>query len=122
MTDIQYQNHRRFVSEVITPVGSSFITSSMSTGEPGLPLIFRWRNSEYEVARVVRKWKTTGDCRHGSREQYVRKHWFLIETTDGIIMQIYFDRQPRVKDIKKRWWLASISAYDKNENQINQLT
>ena len=27
---------------------------------------------------MVDKWKTTGSCRHGSGEQYVRKHWFRV--------------------------------------------
>jgi hypothetical protein len=101
------------MSEAITPVEASFITSSMCTGEPGLPARFRWRGSEYEVARVLEKWKTTGACRHGSAEQYVRKHWFRVEVTDGTQMDIYFDRQPRSRNNKQRWWLASIVEGEK---------
>ncbi len=104
----------RFVSECIVPIKDSFLTSSMSTGEPGLPMRFRWRDTEYEVARILEKWKTTGNCRHGSSEQYVRKHWFRVETTDGTEMQIYFERQPRSKRNNKRWWLATISRKKEN--------
>lgn len=100
--------YRRFVSEVITPVEASFETSAMYTGEPGLPMRFLWRGVQYEVARVLDTWKTTGGCRHGSGEQYVRKHWFRVEATDGTRMEIYFDRQPRTKQAKQRWWLATI--------------
>lgn len=101
---------KEFVSEVITPVGSSFDTSSMAVGEPGLPMRFCWRGSEYQVARVLETWKTTGGCRHGSGERYVRKHWFRVETTDGSEMEIYFDRQARTRRPKQRWWLATVKS------------
>jgi len=97
-----------FVSEAIDPAADTFDVRAMSAGEPGLPARFRWRESEYEVARVVEKWKTTGDCRHGSDEQYVRRHWFRVETSGGDEMLIYFDRQPKSRNVKKRWWLASV--------------
>lgn len=109
-------HRKRFISEAITPVDASFATSSMCTGEPGLPVRFRWRNTLYEVARVLEKWKSTGDCRHGSGEQYVRKHWFRVEVTDGTQMEIYFDRQPRSGKNKKRWWLATIVKDEKKGN------
>lgn len=101
-------HHKEFVSEPISPVGTSFDTSSMAAGEPGLPARFRWRDTEYEVARVLDRWKTTGDCRHGSGEQYVRKHWFRVEVSDGTQMEIYFDRQSRSGKGKQRWWLAAV--------------
>ena len=31
----------------------------------------------------------------GSREQYLRKHWFKIRTKDHQVMTLYFDRQAR---------------------------
>jgi hypothetical protein len=102
----------RFVSEPIVPIGNSFRVSDMATAEPGLPMRFRWRDVEYEVARVVEKWKTTSDCRNGSSEQYVRKHWFRVVTTDGTEMRIYFERQARPgpkSNKKRRWWLATVS-------------
>ncbi|HIJ64952.1 MAG TPA: cytoplasmic protein [Candidatus Hydrogenedentes bacterium] len=108
-------HHDEFVSEPITPVGTSFAVKPMAAGEPGCPVRFRWRNAEYEVARVLEKWKTTSGCRHGSAEQYVRKHWFRIETTDGTEMRIYFDRQPRATQHKKRWWIATIARKPENE-------
>ncbi len=97
MTQAAGSGHKEFISEAITPVGGSFDTSGMAAGEPGLPARFVWRGGEYEVARVVDKWKTTGACRHGSGEQYVRKHWFRVQLTDGTEMEIYFDRQARTR-------------------------
>ncbi len=99
---------KHFVSEPIVPVGASFDAASMSGGEPGLPARFVWRGAEYRVAHVLEKWKTTGACRHHSGEQYVRRHWFRVQTTDGTQMEIYFDRQPRSRQGKQRWWLAAI--------------
>lgn len=100
--------HKQFVSEPITPVEASFETASMYTGEPGFPRRFVWRGTEYEVVKVLEKWKTAGPCRHGSGERYVRKHWFRVEVAGGAEMEIYFDRQPRVKQAGRRWWLATI--------------
>lgn len=100
--------HKEFVSEAITPVPGAFASAAMATGEPGLPQRFRWRDTDYEVARVLGTWKTTSGCRNGGREQYVRKHWFRVELTDGSQVEIYFDRQPRSPQKKQRWWLASI--------------
>lgn len=108
MKDTRVPAHKEFVSEPIIPVGGTFHTASMAAGEPGLPARFTWRGSDYEVAGVVETWKTTGPCMHGSGEQYVRRHWFRIVTTDGHQMEIYFDRQPRVKQKLHRWWLATI--------------
>lgn len=99
---------KHFVSEPIAPVDASFDAAAMSSGEPGLPARFVWRGTEYGVAQVLEKWKTAGPCRHGSGEQYVRRHWFRVDTTDGIRMEIYFDRQPRSRQKKQRWWLAAI--------------
>jgi hypothetical protein len=111
-------SHRKqFISEAITPVDASFATSYMCTGEPGLPVRFRWRDTLYKVARVLEKWKSTGDCRHGSGEQYVRKHWYRVEVTDGTQMEIYFDRKPRSRKNKQRWWLANIVEDKKKNNQ-----
>jgi hypothetical protein len=102
----------RFVSEPIVPVGDSFCVSDMATAEPGLPMRFRWRDVEYEVARILEKWKTTSDCRNGADEKYVRKHWFRVVTTDGAEMKIYFERQARPgskSSRRQRWWLATVS-------------
>ncbi len=97
----------RFISEAIIPAA---FAAPAAIGEPGTPIQFKWRGGNYDVARVIEKWKTAGDCRNGSGERYVRRHWFRIETTDGTEMEIYFERQPRPSQNKKRWWLAIASA------------
>lgn len=101
----------RFVSEPITPVAGSMDSGMMATGEPGLPMRFTWRGREYSVAEVLETWRETGPCRHGSGEQYARKHWFRLRTRDGSEMRLYFERQPASrKQAKARWFLHSIIA------------
>jgi phosphoribosylglycinamide formyltransferase-1 len=99
----------KFVSEPIIPVEGSADTAAMATGEPGLPSRFTWRGDEYALAAILRKWKESGPCHHGSGELYLRKHWYEILTTSGLKMTIYFERQPRSGKSKARWWLYTTS-------------
>ena len=98
----------RFVSEAIEPVAGSFDAGRMALGEPGLPAAFVWRGQRLEVVAVLRSWRETGLCRHGSPELYVRKHWFEVVTRDGATLKLYFDRQPRGGRRSARWWLFSV--------------
>jgi hypothetical protein len=52
----------------------------MAIGEPGLPREFLWRKETIRITAVLRTWKDTGPCTHGSPEKYVRKHWYEVET------------------------------------------
>lgn len=98
----------RFVDEAIIPVIATCDTSRMAAGEPGLPRQFVWRGRTVEVVSVLRSWRETGKCHHGSPELYVRKHWFEVATASDGIMRIYFERQPRRGKKRPRWWLFSI--------------
>lgn len=100
--------HERFISEVIRPVADTYDTSRMAVGEPGLPSEFVWRDRTIKIATVLRTWRDTGKCRHGSPELYVRKHWYEVITTSNSTMKIYFDRQPRGGRNNDRWWLFTI--------------
>ena len=97
----------RFVSEAITPMPGTGDAGAMAAGGPGLPGEFRWRGRTIRVATVLRAWRETGPCRHGSGEQYVRRHWFEVRTTEETTLKIYFDRQPRGGRKAPRWWLFS---------------
>ena len=104
-----------FVSEPIVPLEASFDTRGMARGEPGLPQKFRWRKKEFVVATVLEQSKGHGDCRHGSGERYVRKHSFRIRTTDGTVMNLYFQRSTgRGKLPANRWWIHSIESLPEN--------
>lgn len=96
------------VEELIKPERASMDVRGMSRAEPGLPAQFTWRGERYTVAAVLKRWKETGPCWSGSGEQYVRKHWFLIRTTEGLRMTLYFERQARSSDPRERWWLHSL--------------
>ena len=103
----------QFICEPIKPVVDTIDPHILATGEPGLPKKFVWRDTEYSVSRLIEKWKTTGPCRNGSRERYVREHWFRIETTDGKEMRIYFERQAKSRrQAKKRWWVHTVATED----------
>jgi len=82
--------------------------NDMLRGEPGLPTRFHWRDKEYAVVELLEKWKTTGPCRSGSGEKYVRQHWFRIRTEDGLIMEISCDRQPRRGRPRLEWRLLTV--------------
>ncbi len=98
----------QFISEAIEPVAQTIDVARMSTGAPGLPRQFRWRSQTIQIAQVVNTWRETGPCRHGSGERYVRKHWFEVLTDSGDTMKIYFERQPRSRRNRSRWWLFTI--------------
>ena len=102
---------RRFVGDAIRPVAGSGDATAMARGEPGLPLRFRWRDADFEVAAVLARWRETGPCTSGSGERYVRKHWWRLRTASGEEMEIYCDRQPRRgKNPKARWWLFTVAS------------
>lgn len=96
-----------FVGEGLTPVDQSFAVAAMATGQPGLPQSFSWKGGRFIIREVLAEWKGTGDCRHGSGERYVRKHWFHVRTTDGAELKLYFERQPRTRG-GSRWRLFSM--------------
>ena len=102
----------RFISEALDPVIATSDTSRMAAGEPGLPREFLWRGRTVRITTVLRTWRETGKCSHGSPELYVRKHWYEVAVDDGTTMKLYFDRQPRRGRGHKepRWWLFSISG------------
>lgn len=88
----------RFISEPIQPVADSVDLSGSPSGV------------EYTVEEIVDSWKETGrDRTHGSKEQYVRKHWFHVRTTSGHEMKLYFERQAKSKAQRMtRWWLFTL--------------
>jgi hypothetical protein len=98
----------RFVSEAIRPVAGTGDTARMAIGEPGLPREFVWRGRTISVTAVLRSWRETGKCRHGSPEMYVRKHWYEVATASDGTLKLYFERQPRGGRKGARWWLFSI--------------
>lgn len=99
----------RFVSEPLQPADRDWDAAAMAAGAPGLPAAFRWRGQTLVVQAVLRGWRETGPCRHGSGERYVRKHWFEVLTDDGRTVKLYFERQPRRRGGSARWWLYTIA-------------
>ena len=48
---------------------------------------------------------------------YLRRHWYRIETTNGDVMTLYFNRQPRRGrgPVKGRWTLYSWRQQDNEQ-------
>jgi hypothetical protein len=85
--------------------------AAMSRGEPGLPGRFVWRKTECRVLGVIRQWKTSGPCRNGSDEVYLRRHWYQVLVEPRAVMTLYCDRQAKDRRRpKRRWWVYSVSA------------
>lgn len=107
--DIHREDDGDFIGEPIVPARGEFDTSAMARGEPAAPARFVWRQTEYTVLAVLKRWKTTGPCSCGADEQYVRKHWFRVRVDTGETMTLYCRRQPagRGADPKARWILYS---------------
>jgi phosphoribosylglycinamide formyltransferase-1 len=93
-----------FVCEPLTPARGTGDPRAMARGEPGVPDRFTWRDREYRLVGVVESWKTSGPCRHGSGEVYLRRHWYRIVADPPAELVVYFDRQAR-KPGKPRWWV-----------------
>lgn len=100
-----------FVGESIEPVRETLDAVRMARGEPGLPGRFRWRGAEHEIAAVIETWKTTSDCTHGSREQYVNRHWYRVRTTTGTVLTLSFDRRAKTpRELRSAWRVLSIDV------------
>ena len=105
MPDANIQQ-RLFVSEPIEPdIGSSDI-GAMSRGEPGVPRAFIWRGRRYRVAHSSAARRALGEDRG---DVYVRRHYYDVETTDALRMNIYFERNPSNRSQRKRWWLYTVA-------------
>ena len=101
----------KLVSEAIRPVfAGGGADSPMVLGEPVIPESFQWRGQTYPVLRVLASGRGLGPCTHGSGEMYVRRHWYRFESTDGMVLRVYFERRPRSgAKSAKRWWLYSVT-------------
>ncbi|MFZ7127184.1 MAG: DUF6504 family protein [Desulfobacterales bacterium] len=100
----------QFISEMISPVADTIDMSRAAPGAPGLPAVFTWRDRRLVIVAVLRQWRETGPCRHGSGERYVRRHWYEVQTESGAWLKIYFERQTRPGSSRfQRWWLHSMT-------------
>jgi len=99
--------HEKFLGEALKPITATCHTTQMAAGAPGLPGEFLWGKDTLHILNIVRAWRETGKCTHGSGENYVRKHWFEVESSAGTA-RIYFERKSRGGPRSARWWLYSI--------------
>lgn len=95
----------RFVSEPVIPAVGTFNAARMARGEPGVPMSFTWRGTEYRVKNILSTKKSLRPCRSGSGEQYINKHFSTVETESGETMTLYRKRSGSKHD---GWILYSI--------------
>jgi len=106
---MKVEHDEQFIGEAIIPAAGAGDATAMARGEPGLPSRFTWRGREYSVAGVIAAWKSTGPCRSGGGEVYLRRHWFRVLTAPPAVMTLYCDRQGRIpKRPKSRWFLYTL--------------
>lgn len=99
----------QFLSEPVTPVPGTFDPTAMSHGQPGLPSRFHCHGAEHTVAHVLRTWKSSNKGLCG--DTYLRRHWYEVQTTTGLRITLYCERQKRnLKKPKQRWWVYTIAA------------
>jgi hypothetical protein len=94
----------KFVSEPLVPASDRFEIATMALGEPSLPPSFAWRDEILTVASVVRTWRSTKNDRG---DNYLKRHWFEFDVSDGRRAVVYFDRGARRGEA--RWWLYTIA-------------
>ena len=109
---------KQFISAAIEPVPGTIEINRMSIGEPGLPRQFRWGSQTIQIVQVLRSWRETGPCRHGSGERYARKHWFEVLLNSEDRADLYFERQARSGRNNSRWWLHTIESGADHETSI----
>ncbi|MDF1702108.1 MAG: DUF6504 family protein [Planctomycetota bacterium] len=94
---------REFVSEPLVPDPTSFSREGVAPGEPAWPRRFRWRTRDYEVATILRAWKTTSAGPYTTGDVYVRRHYADVITVCGTALRLYGDRGGRAG----RWFVHS---------------
>lgn len=96
-------SERRFVSRPIAPAGEGFITEA-SGSEPPVPSAFAWEGRTLEISAVLRSWRSSKGDRG---DNYLKRHWYELETRDGARIEVYYDREARRGAAP--WWLYTIS-------------
>ncbi len=110
------ESTEQFICEKLTPVAGTANAAAMAAGAPGLPGRFTWRDRQYTVRGVLKTWKTSGACRNGSSEKYLRRHWYKIVTDPQAVMTLYCDRQAKDrKHPKARWWVYTVEGMESGE-------
>jgi hypothetical protein len=95
---------RKFVSRPITPSGHGFITEANGS-EPPVPRAFVWDGRTLAIAAVLRSWRSTKGDRG---DNYLKRHWFELETSDGATIEVYYDREACRGS--SPWWLYTIQS------------
>ena len=100
----------RLISEAIEPIrDGAGDPAPAAGGDPIPPERFRWRDRQVIVTAVIEKWKGLSPRAANVRGQYVRRHWYRVQTADGHVMTIYLVRTAaNASRHRPGWWLYSV--------------
>lgn len=90
------------MSRPIAPAGNAFVTPATGS-EPPVPAAFVVEEQLLNVTLVARSWRSTKSDRG---DNYLKRHWFELETAEGPRLEVYFDREARRG--APQWWLYTI--------------
>jgi hypothetical protein len=104
-----------FIGEAIT---AHFIHAPVFEKIPGPPNAFSWRGQRFEVREVLSEWhdyrrrgKMASNMRPEHAETATRRgswgvgqDYFRVQTFDGRIFDLYYDRAPKDVDRRKGGW------------------
>jgi hypothetical protein len=104
-----------FIGEAIT---AYFIHAPVFEKIPGPPNAFSWRGQRFEVREVLSEWhdyrrrgKMASNMRPEHAETAARRgswgvgqDYFRVQTSDGRIFDLYYDRAPKDVDRRKGGW------------------
>ena len=68
-----------------------------------MPAVLVFEERFLNVTLVVRSWRSTKGDRG---DNYLKRHWFELETAEGPRLEVYFDREARRG--APQWWLYTI--------------
>lgn len=99
----------KLISESVRPLFDGEGPVVGVAGEPRVPSALVWRGATWPVLAVLESGRGLGPCTHDSGERYVRKHWYVFQSTGGARLRVYFERRARGRAVQRRWWLYSLA-------------
>ena len=117
-----YRSMKKFIGEEIEVL---FDKTPLFSKRPDCPDGFIWREKEFKVAKNLKAWQDFS--RRGSQQRNmspehaervsmkgswgVGRYFFQIETYEGEVFEIYYDRSPEKSDDRSgHWFLLSIDV------------
>ncbi|MBV8345412.1 MAG: hypothetical protein JO190_10530 [Candidatus Eremiobacteraeota bacterium] len=95
---------RKFISAPLAVAGQGFLTPADGS-RPPVPSAFLWDDRTLVITAVLRTWRSTKGDRG---DNYLKRHWFELETACGLRLEVYYDREARRGATP--WWIYTVAA------------